>query len=60
MYESTPGKGGMLPIAGGVAALPNTNGNDVLLVASILTIVIGLAILATSVVRTMVRKAHKA
>lgn len=44
----------------GVAALPNTGGNEVLLIASIATTVIGLAIVLSTVGRHMAKKAYKA
>lgn len=59
MYSSTPGMGaGPVVSAAGIAALPNTNGNGILLVTSLLTIFIGVAILATSIIRTVVKKAQ--
>ena len=57
MYQGNLGP--VLPIAG-VAALPNTGGNQILLVASIATIVIGLAIVLSTVVRHQAKKAYKA
>ena len=44
----------------GVAALPNTGGNQVLLIASIATIVIGLVIVLSTASRQMAKKAYKA
>ena len=55
MYQSNPMFGGAGVVAG-VATLPNTGGNELLLVASIATIVIGAAILVTTAVRQAAKK----
>lgn len=54
MYQS-PVLGSVTTVAG-IAALPNTGGNELLLVASIVTIVVGLAIVATTAVRLAAKK----
>lgn len=57
MYQSPIG-----PVAAvaGAAVLPATGGNTTLMIASIVTIVVGVAIIATSVIRQMAKKANKA
>lgn len=61
MYTSTPGLGGGAGAAvAGIAVLPNTGGNEVLLVASVLTTLVGAAILLTTIVRMAAKKAYKA
>ncbi len=44
----------------GAVALPNTGGNELLTVASILTIVVGVVILLSTVGRQAAKKAYKA
>ncbi len=57
MYQSPVG-----PIAtvAGVALLPNTGGNELLLVASVVTTLVGVAIIATTAVRQAAKRANKA
>lgn len=57
MYQSPLG-----PVAtvAGVAVLPNTGGNELLLVASVVTILVGVTIMASTAVRLAARKANKA
>lgn len=56
MYQASP----VLPLVAGAAILPNTGGNETLFVASIASIVIGAAILLTTVVRQIAKKAYSA
>lgn len=63
MYEG--GKGGgtvaaIIPTTAGVAVLPNTGGNQLLLVASLLSTIVGVAILLSTVIRFAAKKAYKA
>ena len=55
MYEGGKGAGA---IAGGAILLPNTGGNTILTIASIASIVIGTAIVASIIVRFMAKKAY--
>lgn len=57
MYQNPVG-----PVAtvAGVAVLPNTGGNELLLVAAAVTIVLGVAITASTAVRLIAQKANKA
>lgn len=50
------------PIAGsaGIAMLPNTGGNELLLVVSVLSIVVGSVILLTTIARSVAKKALSA
>lgn len=60
------GKGGggsvaaIVPTTAGIAVLPNTGGNPVLLVASLLSIAVGSAILLSTAVRFIAKKASNA
>lgn len=59
------GKGGgsiaaIIPTTAGIAVLPNTGGNPVLLVASLVSIVVGGAILLSTAVRVIAKHANKA
>lgn len=44
----------------GVLVLPNTGGNSMLTIAAVTSIVIGCAILATSIVRSIAKRAYRA
>jgi LPXTG-motif cell wall-anchored protein len=55
MYEG--GKGGGMLVTGGVV-LPNTGGNTILTIAAISSIVIGSAILLSTFVRLVAKKAY--
>lgn len=44
----------------GVATLPNTGGNELLLVASLLTTAVGVIIMLSTAVRLIAKKAYKA
>lgn len=59
------GKGGgsiaaIIPTTAGIAVLPNTGGNPVLLVASLVSIVVGGAILLSTAIRVIAKHANKA
>jgi hypothetical protein len=58
MYQ--PNLLGAVTTVGGVAALPNTGGNELLMVASIFTTLIGLAIVVSTAVRQAAKKGIKA
>lgn len=58
MYTN-PSVGGAATVAG-IAVLPNTGGNELLLVASLLTTLVGTAILLSTGVRMVAKKAYKA
>lgn len=51
---------GTATTVGGAVLLPNTGGNELLLVASIVTILTGVAIMASTAVRLAAQKANKA
>ncbi|HRK40818.1 MAG TPA: hypothetical protein PLN95_01945 [Candidatus Saccharibacteria bacterium] len=55
MYQN-----GTTPTVLGVASLPATGGNKLLIAASVLTILIGLAIVVTTAVRHAAKKGVKA
>lgn len=55
MYEGGKGAGA---IAGGAILLPNTGGNTILTIVSIASIVIGSAIVLSTVVRFVAKKAY--
>jgi hypothetical protein len=57
MYEGGKGAGA---VATGGIVLPNTGGNTILTVAAIASIVIGSAILLSTVVRYVAKKAYSA
>lgn len=58
MYEGGKGGGGAAGIVGGSLVLPNTGGNVILTIVSIVSIVIGSAILVSTVARYMAKKAY--
>ena len=61
MYGGQPGQGaGPISTVAGGALLPNTGGNVVLTVIAIASIVLGVAIMLTSVARVVAQKANKA
>lgn len=43
----------------GIAVLPNTGGNEMILIASIITIVAGLAVIVTTAYRQASKKANR-
>ena len=57
MYQNPVG-----PVAtvAGITVLPNTGGSEMLLVASIIMIVAGLAIIVTTALRQAAKKANRA
>ncbi len=57
MYEGGKGAG---PVVAGVVTLPNTGGNRIVAAIAITSIVVGSAIVITTVVRAIAAKAHKA
>lgn len=58
MYNS-PVVGPVATVAG-VSVLPNTGGNVVLIVASIVLIVAGLAVIVTTAIRQAAKRANRA
>lgn len=50
----------IVPTAGGIAVLPNTGGNSLLLVLSLTSIVVGGLILATTTARFVAKLIYKA
>lgn len=59
MYTVTAGMGAGQAAAGAIV-LPNTGSNEVLAVVSIINIVVGVAIVATSAARLIAKKAYNA
>lgn len=59
MYNS-PNPVGPVATVAGITVLPNTGGNEVLLIASLLTTFVGVAIMLSTVVRQVAKKAYKA
>ena len=55
MYEGGKGAGA---VATGAIVLPNTGGNTILTIVSIASIVIGSAIVLSTIVRYMAKKAY--
>ncbi|MBC7746658.1 hypothetical protein H7Y40_01610 [Pedobacter sp.] len=51
---------GLSTAGAGVLVLPNTGGDSVLTIAAYITIAVGVAVLTTSVVRSIAKKAYKA
>ena len=60
MYEGGKGGGGAAGIVGGAVVLPNTGGNTVLQIVAITGIVVGTAILVSTIVRFIAKRAYKA
>ena len=54
------GFGGGGALVAGIAVLPNTGDNHILMITSIVSIVAGSVILTTSIVRAIAKKAYKA
>ena len=52
MYQGT------VPLTAGIAVLPNTGGNTLLTSLAIMSVVIGVAVLATSVARLVVKRSN--
>ncbi len=50
MYQGT------LPLTAGVAALPNTGGNDLVIALAVSSIVLGVLVIATSAVRLVAKR----
>lgn len=62
MFERGSGNGSVLGVsttAAGIAVLPNTSGNTVLFSIAMLSIVIGVLVILSTVVRMVVKKAYK-
>ncbi|MDQ5982398.1 MAG: hypothetical protein QG549_395 [Patescibacteria group bacterium] len=58
----TPGMGaagGGGSVAGGVILLPNTGGNELLFIVSVLSIAVGTLIIASTVARVVAKKFYK-
>lgn len=49
----------VIPTAGGIAVLPNTGGNQLLFVLSLVSIIVGSLILATTTARFIARMIYK-
>ena len=62
MYDAGRGAGplAVVPTGAGIAVLPNTGDNRLLAVAAIVSIVIGSAILLTTLARFVAKHAYKA
>lgn len=58
MYEGGKGGGGAAGIVGGSIVLPNTGGNVILTIVSIASIVIGSAIVLSTIARLVAKKAY--
>ena len=58
MYEGGKGGGGAAGIVGGSIVLPNTGGNVILTIVAISSIAIGSAILLSTIVRYVAKKAY--
>lgn len=59
MYETSP-KDSVTPLVAGGAILPTTGGNTLLTIVAITSIVVGTAILVSTLVRAAAAKAYKA
>jgi hypothetical protein len=57
MYEVNPGLGGGALATGAVVALPSTGGNTLLTIVAITSIVVGTAIIVSTLVRAAAGKA---
>jgi len=55
----TPGLGGVGLTASGIAILPNTGGNELLVAVSLLSIAIGSMIILSTVARIIAKKIYK-
>lgn len=51
---------GAVPTAAGVAVLPNTSGNETLLVLSIISTTVGILVLVSALTRIIINRTHKA
>ncbi len=51
---------GPVATVAGIAVLPNTGGNELLMVASLLTTLVGVAIVLSTVARQVAKRAYKA
>ncbi len=60
MYEGGKGGGGLASVAGGTVLLPNTGGNVILQIVALTAIVVGSAIVASTLVRFVAKRAYKA
>lgn len=61
MYEGNGGKGaGPITTGGGAVLLPNTGGNSLLTFVAITAIVVGVAIMVSTVVRFAIKRAYQA
>lgn len=64
MYEG--GKGGgdlvapIIPTAAGIAVLPNTGGNQLLFIVSLVSTIVGVTILLTTLARMAAKRYYKA
>ncbi|MEO5950354.1 MAG: hypothetical protein ABIQ04_02810 [Candidatus Saccharimonadales bacterium] len=57
------GAGGLtavVPVGGGIALLPNTGGDPLLLAVSILSITVGVLIILTTIARIIAKRYYKA
>lgn len=59
MYETTP-KDAIVPLVTGGAILPSTGGSTLLTIVAVTAIVVGSAIIVSTLVRAAAAKAYKA
>jgi hypothetical protein len=59
MYEGGKG-GGAVGIVGGAVLLPNTGGNVILQIVAVTSIVVGSAIVLSTLVRLVAKRAYRA
>lgn len=52
MYQSTQ----PVPVVAGVAALPNTGGNELVMALAVISIAVGVLVLATSAARIVAKR----
>jgi hypothetical protein len=60
MYEGGKGGGGAAGIVGGAIVLPNTGGNVILQIVALTSIVVGSAIVLSTLIRLVAKRAYKA
>jgi len=60
MYEGGKGACGAICTGSGAAALPNTGGNTLLTLVAITAITVGAAIMISTLVRVVAKRAYKA
>ena len=60
MYTPGMGGGGAVSVTGGAVLLPNTGGSVILQIVAFTAIVVGSAIVASTLVRMVAKRAYKA